>query len=89
MCIGREFVFQFLTILTLIGFMIDNVLQTYELIILNLVYGIYCLLVTFNDRIRKFIANKCSKPTPTTGEFPLDENNPANSEPANPVVYKS
>ena len=69
--------------------MIDNVLQTYELIILNLMYGIYCLLVTFNGRIRKFIANKCSKATPKTGEFPLDENNPANSEPANPVVYTS
>ena len=86
LCIGREFIFQFLSILVLFAFMIDNVLQSYELIILILVYGIYCILLKFNGRIRKFIDNKCSKPTPKTGELQLDDHNPVSSEPANQEV---
>ena len=69
--------------------MVDNVLQVYELIILILVYGIYCLLLKFNSRIRKFIDKKCSKTAPKAGELQLDDHNQASSEPDNQVVYNS
>ena len=66
--------------------MIDNVLQSYELIILILMYGIYCILLKFNGRIKNFMKNKCSRPTSKTGELQLDDHNPASSEPANQEV---
>jgi len=79
--IGRDFIFQFLLIVILVVFMIDGLFLSYELILLFLFYGIYCLLLKFNGRINQFFKNKCcSKESSKSGEIPMDDNNPANPE---------
>ena len=61
--------------------MIDGRFLTYELILLFLFYGIYCLLLKFNGRINQFFKDKCcSKESSKSGEIPMDDNNPANPE---------
>ena len=61
--------------------MMDGKFAIYELIVLILFYGVYCLLLKLNGRIKKFFDNKCcSKKSPKTGEIPMDDNNPGNPE---------
>ena len=61
--------------------MMDGNFAIYELIVLILFYGVYCLLLKFNGRIKQFFDNKCcSKESPKTGGIPMDDNNPGNPE---------
>ena len=61
--------------------MMDGNFAIYELIVLILFYGVYCLLLKFNGQIKQFFDNKCcSKESPKTGEIPMDDNNPGNPE---------
>ena len=53
------------SLLLLVLFFLDETLEIWENIVLILIYGIYCLVVTFNGKMKNCINRKCSKASET------------------------
>ena len=53
------------SLLLLVLFFLDETLEIWENIVLILIYGIYCLVVTFNGKMKNCIIRKCSKASET------------------------
>ena len=53
------------SLLSLVLFFLDETLEIWENIVLILIYGIYCFVVTFNGKMKNCIIRKCSKASET------------------------
>ena len=70
--IGRDVTFHVVSLLTLVSFFIDETLEIWENIILILIYGIYCLVMKLNGKLKNCIIKKCSKAA-DTGNIPMED----------------
>ena len=70
--ICRDVTFHVVSLLTLVSFFIDETLEIWENIILILIYGIYCLVMKLNSKMKNCIIKKCSKAA-DTGNIPMED----------------
>ena len=62
-----------LSLLLLVLFFLDERLEIWENIVLILIYGIYCLVVTCSGKMKNCINRKCSKAASETGNVQMED----------------
>ena len=75
-----------LSLLSLVLFFLDETLEIWENIVLILIYGIYCLVVTFSGKMKNCIIRKCSKASETGNVAMEDIANPDSDNMVSTIV---